>query len=363
MRKVYILSLFLVILGMACTVDVPVVPIDQKPIEVTLNEPSIPNFGAIAPFDDNPLTVQGIELGRMLFYDPILSGDNTMSCASCHNQALGFADGKKTSVGIDGVNGTRSSMSLVNLAWDKHFFWDGRTKTLEEQALEPIQDPIELNQSMDELVNELMDSEIYPEKFKAAFEIDTITPELIGMAIAQFERTLISSNSRFDQYLRNEVEFTDEEKLGYELFATHPEPGQIRGGNCADCHLGFNFTNNDLINNGVDSIIGEDKGVELLTGMASDRGKFKVVSLRNIAVTGPYMHDGRFETLEEVLDHYNQTGIFAHENVDPLIQGGTNEPDGQSLLLSNKEKNAIVAFLKTLTDSTYLNNPDFADPF
>ncbi len=320
-------------------------------------------FGAPYENVDNPLTVEGVELGRMLFYEKMLSGDNTVSCGSCHQQEHAFTDGLGKAVGIDDLEGTRSSMSVVNAAWDHHFFWDGRSATLEEQALLPIENPIEMNETLPNVLAKLQASSVYPAKFEAAFETTQITSELVAKALAQFERTLISSNSRYDQFLRGEIQFTEQELRGFNLFSTHPVPGQVRGGNCGDCHLGYTQINKDLKNNGIDGIIGSDIGFEAISGDTIDRGKFKVVSLRNIALTAPYMHDGRFATLDEVMDHYNDTTITVHENVDPEIIGGVNEPMGTSLLLTEQEKQDIIVFMQTLTDTSFINNDGFSDPF
>lgn len=339
----------------------------DKEIELTeiqlINAPETPSLGKFKIPDDNPTTQAGVELGRMLFYEKKLSGDNTMSCATCHIQEFAFSDGQATSKGIDGIAGRRNSMALVNLLWDEVFFWEGRVSSLEEQALRPIEDPIELHQSLENTIVKLEDTKEYPKKFKDAFGSKEITAERIAKAIAQFERTLVSANSKFDKFLRGEVDLTEQELRGFNTFSTHPIPGQVRGGNCGDCHLGYNFSNKELINNGLSKIVGLDKGLEEITGKASDRGKFKVPTLRNIALTAPYMHDGRFKTLEEVLDHYNNPDIFSHENVGFDILNGTNEPDGTSLLLTEQEKADIIAFLKTLTDESFITNEKFSNPF
>jgi cytochrome c peroxidase len=311
---------------------------------------------------DNPLTIQGIALGRMLFYEKKLSGDNSISCASCHQQRFAFTDGQALSFGVAGKKGRRSAMSLVNLLWSRKFFWDGRATSLEEQALVPIQDTLEMHQSLEGAVKKLKQTKIYPTLFEEAFGTKKLTADLIAKALAQFERTLISSNSRYDQYLRGEIKLTLEEKRGMDLFMTHPEPGErLRGANCGDCHGTYKIFMEGFHNNGLDSIT-MDKGRELITQKETDRAKFRAPSLRNIALTAPYMHDGRFKSLEEVLDHYNEH-IRQSNTLDPLIIEASNEVKGKTLRLSTSEKKMVMAFLHTLTDSTFVTNSAFADPF
>lgn len=321
---------------------------------------------------DNPLTVQGVELGRMLFYEKKLSGDNTLSCASCHKQEKAFTDDKRFSVGIRGIAGTKNSMSLANLLWTNRFFWDGRASTLEEQALQPIQDEIELHQSLEQAVKKLQETDIYPQKFKVVFGSENITAANIGKAIAQFERTLISANSKYDKYLREEYKPTDLELKGIELFFTHPIPqANIRGGNCGDCHLQITTSGDrngfrGFHNNGLDNDAKLNIGLQQVTTNQADKGKFKTPTLRNIALTAPYMHDGRFNTLEEVINHYDQH-VQINETLDPLIREASNErfppPNTVKLYLTAQEKQAILAFLLMLTDEEFTKNPKFANPF
>jgi len=311
---------------------------------------------------DNPLTVEGIELGRMLFYDIQLSRDNTISCSTCHQQKLAFTDGKRFSNGIKGRVTPRSAMSLSNLLWKFRFFWDGRAGSLEEQALFPIQDSLEMHLPLEDAVKKLQATENYPKLFNTVFGSDQITSDNIAKALAQFERILISSDSKYDKYLRGELELTAEEMLGMNLFMTHPIPeDNLRGGNCGDCHGSFKIALHGTHNNGLD-IEPRDRGRELVTGKELDRGRFRAPSLRNIALTSPYMHDGRFTTLEEVLDHYNEN-IQPSATLDPLIIEASNEVRGTSLMLTAAEKKAIIAFLYTLTDTSFINDPRFSDPF
>ncbi|MEN7548844.1 cytochrome c peroxidase [Rapidithrix thailandica] len=322
--------------------------------------------------EDNPTDLSRVELGRMLFYEKKLSGDNSMSCASCHQQKQAFTDGKQFSTGIDGIKGSKNAMSIVNLLWQRKFFWNGRANSLEEQALIPIQDPIEMHQSLEGAINKLQGTELYPAKFKEAFGSETITAENIAKALAQFERTLISHNSKYDQYLKGTYKPTEEELLGINLFFTHPIPEiGLRGGNCGDCHLGA-LTSGDINdfqgfhNNGLDGETDLAPGLMTVTQQTYDRGKFKAPSLRNIALTAPYMHDGRFQSLEDVLEHYDEH-IIKSETLDPLILEASNEPihpgEPVKLFLTEKEKKAILAFLQMLTDHEFINDERFSNPF
>ena len=322
--------------------------------------------------EDNPTTKQGVELGRMLFYEKQLSADNSMSCGSCHQQDKAFTDGKKLAVGITGDSISKNAMSLANLLWVKHFNWDGRTESLEAQAREPIIHPLELNLPLEEAVVKLQKTDIYPEKFQQAFGSDRITEENLLKALAQFERTLISDNSKLDQYWRKEYVPTEQEQWGMDLFYTHPEPMMgLRGGNCGDCHLG-SLTAGALEgyegfhNNGLDTGNNLNEGLQKVTGNEYDKGKFRAPSLRNIALTAPYMHDGRFSTLEEVLEHYDEH-IQTSPTLDPLIVEASNEVPVQGapvkLKLTEDEKDAILAFLHMLTDSTFITDDRFSNPF
>ena len=341
-------------------------PVETPPVETGPYEIKAPRyFGDFTIPTDNPLTKEGVALGRMLVYETKLSNNNTISCASCHQQQKAFSDGNALSKGSEGLLGKRSSMSIVNLLWNKRFFWDGRVTSLEEQALIPIQDPVEMHQTLDEAVAKLQNTTQYPEKFKLVFGSEIITPQNIAKALAQFERTLISSNSRYDQYLDKKYKPTISELNGEALFFTHPIAGNSRGGNCGDCHGGFLTTLGNFHNNGLDETT-SDIGLETVTGKASDRGKFRAPSLRNIALTAPYMHDGRFNTLEEVLDHYNEH-IQMSETLDPLIIEASNEEtipgEPVKLFLTQQEKKDIVAFLHMLTDSTFITDTRFSNPF
>ncbi|MES2388961.1 MAG: cytochrome c peroxidase [Bacteroidota bacterium] len=324
---------------------------------------------------DNPATKQGIALGRALFYEPLLSADNTISCASCHKPELAFTDGKAFSEGVGKQLGRRSSMSLQNLAWQKDYFWDGRASSLEEQSVFPITDAHEMNQTMGAAAAKLQGSAKYPPMFKKAFGTDVVSPLLIQRALAQFERTLISGNSRYDKYLAGTYTPTTQEALGMSLFFTHPTPGNspqstIRGANCGDCHIniltsGTTLDLDGFRNNGISRSFnsGDDYGLEEHTGSSADRGKFKIPALRNIALTSPYMHNGMFSTLEQVVDHYNSDSLFNRPGVDPLITGAYNSRIQTGKLgLTTAEKQAIVSFLHMLTDSTFVSDTAYKAP-
>ncbi|MCP4522087.1 MAG: cytochrome-c peroxidase [Cytophagales bacterium] len=310
---------------------------------------------------DNLMQEDKVELGRMLFYEKMLSADSSLSCGSCHQQQFAFSDSAQFSKGIEGRKGDRNSMAIVNSLFEKSFFWDGRANSLEEQALDPIKNPLEMDLSIEEAITRLKGSEKYQELFTKSFGESGITRDNLAKAIAQFERTLISGTSPYDLYKQGKGSLTEQERRGEQLFFTHPEPSVgLRGGNCGDCHSGPLTTNRLFSNNGLD-IESIDFGLERVTGSAKDRGKFKIPTLRNIALSAPYMHDGRFGTLKEVLDHYNEH-IQQTPNLDLLIIDATNEVNGTSLELTEQEKEDIIAFLHTLTDKEFIENPAFADP-
>lgn len=312
---------------------------------------------------DNPMKLEGVELGKQLFYDTRLSLDNSISCASCHNQESAFSDPRQFSLGVGDSVGGRNSMALINLGWQQFFFWDGRAKTLEQQILGPVENPVEMHLPWDEAVKRISDVKSYRESFKQVFQTKTITKELVAKAIAQFLRTLISANSKYDVMYKQENGFTlteseemiwndvtPEEKAGYDLFKS------LNGADCFHCHNGPLMQVQKYSNNGLDANP-TDLGRELISGSGADKGKFKVPSLRNIALTAPYMHDGRFATLDDVIEHYS-SGVHQSPTIDPLIeyafQGGVQLDADQKVLLK--------AFLNTLTDYEFVNNPKFKKP-
>lgn len=315
------------------------------PTPVTIEVPGFPPLPNPA---GNPLTEEGIALGRTLFFDPILSGDGTQSCATCHEPAFAFTDrGRRFSAGIDGSVGTRNAPGVSNAAWMEGMFWDGRAASLEDQAREPVPNPIEMKLPWPEAVERLERHAEYPGLFRAAFGDVPITETLAVRAIAQFERTLISADAKYDRVRRGEASFTEAEDRGFRLFFGEE-------GDCFHCHGHPFFTDHLFHNTGLDSVF-TDVGLERTTGNPFDRGKFKTPTLRNVAVTAPYMHDGRFATLEESVRHYDRGGFYS-PTVDPLMR------IGQGLGLSERDVDDLVAFLHTLTDSAFLADPRIADP-
>lgn len=300
---------------------------------------------------NNPLTVEGIALGRKLFYDPILSGNNLQSCGSCHNQAFGFTDHALAhSIGIDGIAGTRNSMPLFNLGFDSKFFWDGGATSLESQVLGPITNPIEMHEDLSTCISELQSGTTYPPLFKKAFGSDSITTAMLMRAIAQFERTILSANSKYDKYVRGQATLTPEEQHGLQVFQAASK------GDCTHCHtLGGTFTDFGFRNTGLDSIPADSGRYRIPPHAITDVGKFKTPTLRNIALTAPYMHDGRFTTLQEVLNHYN-TGFHYVFNLDQTLQVAVK---GR---MNQQEMDDLIAFLNTLTDQDLITNPAFSQP-
>ena len=308
---------------------------------------------------DNPLTVDGVDLGRHLFYDPILSVDSTLSCASCHLQRGAFTDNLAVSPGVDSLTGTRSAMGLIDVGFHLNgLFWDGRSMSLEEQALLPVEDPIELNNTWPQVIEDLQAHDEYPARFRAAFGIENtseITRELAAKALAQFQRSIVSSgNSKYDKALAGRGILTDQELMGFDIF--FDEDINLPDGQCFHCHSAPLFTDNLYRNNGLDTAPDfedfPDLGQGGFTGERVENGRFRTPTLRNIEFSAPYMHDGRFETLDEVMDHYISGGNPSN-NKDPLID---------SIFLDNEQKAAVIAFLLTLSDTTALNDPRYAKP-
>lgn len=322
---------------------------DLKPYAIPL--PSfVGDYFDKMPLDpDNPLTVEGVALGRKLFYDKRLSGNNTISCGSCHKQQFSFADNKALSLGMGDSIGIISTMPLFNLGWARSYFWNGRAPTLIEQAHDPVINRIEMAGTWGQALEKLQKDPKYPAMFKKVFGSDTINSGMVLKAITQFELTLVSFNTRFDKYYfegRADV-LTPQEERGLDIF--------FGFGSCNHCHSDVLLTDNYFRNNGLDSV--PAPGLYNTTGKETDRGRMKVPSLRNIALTAPYMHDGRFKTLEEVVDFYSSAIHPQSPNIDehmiPLKRG---------LQLTDEQKADLVAFLHTLTDSSFINNKAFGDP-
>lgn len=313
-------------------------------------------------FRDNPLTIEGVKLGRMLFYEKALSLDGSISCGSCHQQEFAFTDPNRFSEGVDGSLGKRQAMSTFNTAWHTNeFFWDGRSHLLRDQSLKPIQDELEMKETLPNVIAKLEEILGYKDQFTRAFGDDEISSERMSLAMEQFMNSIVSYRSKYDQFLDGSATLTESEERGRTLYFGEYNPAfpDVSGADCAHCHGGNNFDNNQYMNNGLDIEADQDDiGREEVTGDPTDKAKFKVTSLRNIELTAPYMHDGRFKTLEEVVRHYNN-GIKLSPTVDPALEYTTQT----GLMLSEQDISDLVAFLKTLTDQELLNDERYSDPF
>ncbi len=295
-------------------------------------------------FQGNDLTEKRFELGKMLFYDPILSRDSTIACAHCHKQFAAFADFEHVvSHGIDEKLGVRNSPGLFNLAWRPFLFWDGGVHHLEMFSVAPIENPVEMDEKLANVLQKLRRGTRYPALFREAWGDDSISSSQFLKSLAQFMAMMVSANSKYDRYKAGKETFTDEESEGMALFERH----------CASCHPAPLFTDNQFHNNGLDTVF-KDKGRALITLLTEDEGKFLTPSLRNAALTPPYMHDGRFWTLEDVLRHY-ALGVKPSHTLDPRLQGG--------VPLSDDEQRKIIAFIRTLSDNAFTTERKFRDPF
>ncbi len=338
-------------------VDVDLTNIPHQPTLAEIEKPI--GFPIFEQPDDNLMTKEGIELGRHLFYDPILSRDSLMSCEGCHMQGGSFTDNNAVSFGVDEIAGKRSSMSLLNVGfYYDGLFWDGRINTLEEQALLPIEDPIEFHTMWPEVIEKIQRLPRYQEMYRKAFDItnaNQIDKFLTAKALAQFERSMISSGqSKYDQAQAGRYVYTDEELMGFEMFFNTNV--DLPDAQCFHCHAAPLLTTNEYLNNGLTEAADwddfPDLGLGGFTGNDFDKGKFRTPTLRNIEFTAPYMHDGRFETLEEVMEHYNSGG-FLSKGKSPFMD---------SISLNTEQTAAILAFLKTLSDEPFNSDPRFSDP-
>lgn len=336
---------------------------DPYALKYTNNTLPVPHLPA-----DNPLTVEKVKLGRMLFYETALSKDGSMACATCHAQDNGFSDSSQFSTGVEGLFGKRQAMAVVNMAWNENgFFWDGRAELLRHQSVLPIQDELEMNETLENVIAKL-DAEkrygltrMYKNQFIRAFEDGAINELNISLALEAFMMSIVSDDSKYDRYLSGTAVLTASEERGRILFFGEYNEffPETSGADCAHCHSGTNFENDLYMNNGLDADADfADFGRYAVTGNNADKAKFKVTSLRNIAVSGPYMHDGRFTTLEEVVNHYNNE-LYSSSTLDPALASTM----GTGLMLDAGEIADLIAFLHTLTDNTYLNNPDYKSPF
>lgn len=327
---------------------------DEKLHAVRLTVPA--NFPNYKDDLENPLTIEGIELGRILFFDKRLSGNNSISCGSCHSQNLAFSDGISLSnIGVSGNVLPRHSPALINLAWATNgLFWDGGATNLESQAFAPLTSVDEMHQNLTELEYELKQVPNYVKQFKLVFN-DVIKSVYVVKALSQFQRSLISGNSKYDKYIRKEegATLSNLELAGLNLVNSK----------CRSCHAGELFTDYSYHNNGIDSDFTDDhegiyQGRYRVTQIPSDMGKFKTPTLRNIMLTAPYMHDGRFKNIDEVLDHYN-SGLKNSITVDQMLFQNSTQ---LGIPISLNEKEAIKAFLNTLTDNDFISNKKFSNP-
>ncbi len=359
MNRLTLLILFLMVsllVIQSCT-DESVVPVERQlnlpPVEFDYSTNAVPNHVANNLSDNTPpfnqLTDAGATLGRVLFYDTRLSKNNSVACASCHHQEKGFADGQTFSTGFEGVKTTRNSMAISNLKFQKSFFWDTSSSELEDQVLAPLKNHIEMGmENMDYLVTKIEASDYYDELFETVYGSKEVTPTRVSNALAQFMRSMVSYESKYDQGVEsNFSNFSGLEKMGMNLFLDHSRTA------CGDCHnpqSNFAATWRDHANIGLD-LVYEDEG--------AGSGQFKIPSLRNIALTGPYMHDGRYNTLEEVIEHYN-SGIQNHPSLDWSLRDGGG---AKKMNLNDLEKQALIAFLHTLTDDSFTSDEKFSNPF
>jgi cytochrome c peroxidase len=330
--------LLLALLGFPGCADDETPEAEQPPITVPSGFPDL-----VAPEDNEPTRAR-IELGRRLFYDERLSSTEEVACASCHLQEHAFADPNRVSVGVEGRTGTRNAPALINMAWGKSFFWHGGVSSLEVQAVAPIKNPLEMDMTLAAAAERLSADPAVLEDFERAYE-DVPSESTITRALASFGRSLISGNSPYDRYVAGDMGALSEAALrGQALF-------NGESGECFHCHNGFNFSNNGFRNNG-SAADDPDEGRREITLKDSDLGRFKVPTLRNVAVSAPYMHDGSLATLAEVVATYVQGGR-CHANTDPTIQ---------PLELDEGDQLDLLAFLEALTDQEFLTNPQFADP-
>lgn len=342
--------LFIIMLLLGCTLCVFNSFVDDNPYfritprDVELNIPKgFPK--PLYTFKNNKLSVDVFSLGRRLFYDPILSQDSTISCASCHQRiaAFGHID-HPLSHGINGLIGKRNVSALQNLIWKDTYMWDGGVNSLETQPINPITNAVEMNETLPHVLAKLKASPKYVALFRKAYGDSLITSERLLKALTQFTGLMISADSRYDRFIAGKDTFSAAEKNGLVIFKTK----------CANCHAGALFTDNSYRNNGIqpDTAL-KDEGRFVITGLQQDLNLFKVPTLRNVERTYPYMHDGRFRSLKQVMDHYANAEKYDRGVDKSMYKIGK---------LSEKEKMDVIAFLKTLTDQTFLYDKRFMDP-
>ncbi|MET7255863.1 cytochrome-c peroxidase [Dyadobacter fermentans] len=339
-------------------------PTDNMPTPLQWTKPSyFPD--PVYDLSQNPLTVEGVELGKFLFYDGILSRTDNIGCGTCHQQQAAFTHhGHDLSHGVDDKIGTRNAPSVQNMAWNTSFFWDGGVHDMDMVPPVPIQNKVEMDERVGNVIEKLRKTPVagaakqvdYPKMFKAAFGSDSITADRMMKALSQFMVTMVSATSRYDYFLKGDASaLTMQEKDGLSIFKQK----------CGSCHAGELFTDQKFRNNGLIPNRINDQGRYTITLNADDRLKFKVPSLRNVGLTAPYMHDGRFTTLEQVLDHYandkpgSKDSIYVSPTLDPLLNVAGQK---RGISLTAAEKQSIIAFLKTLNDDDFIKDKRFSDP-
>ncbi|AWH85729.1 cytochrome-c peroxidase [Flavobacterium album] len=391
MKRSYLILLLLPCLILSCSDEKDYVPIASEPEQAVLNLPDVPyNYNEPLPTyfytndsgpvpssvngidntpSSNPITNEGATLGRVLFYDKNLSQNRTTACGSCHRAEKSFADSSPFSHGLFGAATKRNSMTLINTRFYQRgrFFYDERAATLEKQVVMPILDHTEMALTLDEIKRRVEEKPYYSRLFIAAFGSSVVTNERIEQALSQFIRSMVSHKSKYDMGRAQVVNmrdpfpnFTQDENRGKDLFLKSFADGGV---NCYACHTTEAFVshNSGPVNNGLDAVSATDQGAYgFYTSAPELAGAFKIPTLRNIALTGPYMHDARFNSLMQVIEHYN-SGVQNHTNLSPLLK----RPDGmpRQLNLSDADKLALLRFLNTLTDQTIMSDPKWIDPF
>lgn len=347
MKKQTIIAVVASLLLLSCNTDDSYINIpEDRPYGFVIPE----NFpDVLQDIERNYPTENGVALGRKLFYDGRLSRDNTISCAFCHEQQYAFTHhGHQLSHGIDNLIGTRNAPAVQNMIFQDEYFYDGASNSIEMLSIVPIHNPVEMDSNLPEITAKLKKDDAYLAMFESAFDDGEISSSNMLKALAQFMTVMISANAKYDKHLRGEPQgtFSEKELLGKSLFEA----------NCASCHATSIFTDNTFRNNGLPPNPNlNDLGREMVTGFPEDKYKFKVPSLRNVALTAPYMHDGRFGSLASVLNFYSD-GVQHTDNLDPLLIQSNGE---LGIPLTDDEKEAIIEFLHTLTDEEFINNPEF----
>lgn len=358
LRISHLVSIFTLFFIASCSRDPNWKEVPQKPNGATPYSLKLPSYFPPMPVPtDNPLTVEGVALGRRLFYEPLLSGNNTQSCASCHQQSSSFAHGGvRFSKGIDGFEGFRNAMPLMNLAWSGRINWDGKFSALEEQVPVPIFLQFEMHENLDNAIRELRQHPDYPQYFKAAFGSDDVTVDRIAKSISQFMRTLVAGSPKIVQGIGDQLR-TAQEKRGFLVFLDENK------GDCFHCHeVNVFATNFRFVNNGLNADPTGDPGLYGQTGNPADIGKFKTPSLLNLKYTAPYMHDGRFSTLDEVIDFYD-SGFHDYPSLDPNLKkhlDANGKPKPRNWTQQDKED--LKAFILSLEDTSFIRNPQFSKP-